>query len=118
LWRNRFGADPNIAGRSLALNGQSYTVVGVMPASFQFPILSDPVDLWINFALEAESTSGEPQTAQCGDHYLNAIGRLNPGVTVEQAEAQLVAIAAGLEKQYPEESCKHYFKTCVTAGEC
>ncbi|MGH9753692.1 MAG: ABC transporter permease [Blastocatellia bacterium] len=101
LWRNRFDSDPNVVGRSLALNGQSFIVVGVMPADFQFPIQSEPVELWINFALENESTSGESQAAQRGNHYLSGIGRLKPGVTVEQAEAQLVTIAASLEKQYP-----------------
>jgi len=104
LWRNRFDADPNIVGKSLALNGGSFTVVGVMPAGFQFPIQSEPVELWINFALETESSSGESQAAQRGNHYLSAIGRLKPGVTVEQAEAQLVAIAASLEKQYPNDN--------------
>ncbi len=104
LWRRRFDSDPNIAGKSLAINSQSFIVAGVMPAGFQFPIQSEPVELWINFALEAESPDGEPQAAQRGNHYLNAIGRLKPGAAIEQAEAQLVTIAAGLAKQFPNES--------------
>lgn len=104
LWQNRFNSDPNIAGKSLALNGESFTVAGVMPAGFQFPIQSQPVELWINFALEAETPAGEPQASFRGNHYLSAIGRLKPGAAVEQAEAQLVTIAANLEKQYPNDN--------------
>ncbi len=104
LWRSRFDADPNIVGKSLTLSGQNFTVAGVMPAGFQFPIQAEPVELWINMASEAETPSSEPQTAQRGNHYLSAIGRLKPGVAVEQAEAQLVTMAAGLEKQYPDDN--------------
>ncbi|MGH9938512.1 MAG: ABC transporter permease, partial [Blastocatellia bacterium] len=104
LWRNRFDADPNIVGKSLALNGESFTVAGVTPAAFQFPIQSEPVELWVNFALETGSSSWESLAAQRGNHYLSAVGRLKTGVTVEQAEAQLVAIAASLEKQYPNDN--------------
>ncbi|HEY6402209.1 MAG TPA: ABC transporter permease, partial [Blastocatellia bacterium] len=107
LWRSRFDADPNIVGRSLAINGQSFTVAGVMPAGFQFPIQSQPVELWINMASEAEIPTDAPQATQRGNHYLSAIGRLKPGVAIEQAEAQLVTIAAGLEKQYPDENANH-----------
>jgi putative ABC transport system permease protein len=104
LWRNRFNADPNIVGRSLALNGNSFTVAGVAPQGFQFPIQAQPVELWINTALDAEIPAGSPLTTQRGNHYLNVIGRLKQGVTAEQAEAQLVVIAAALEKQYPNDS--------------
>jgi putative ABC transport system permease protein len=107
LWRSRFDADPNIVGRSLALSGHSFTVAGVMPAGFQFPIQSQPVELWINMASEAEIPADAPQAAQRGNHYLSAIGRLKPGAAIEQAEAQLVTIAASLEKQYPDDNANH-----------
>src|SRR5262245_21420784 len=104
LWRNRFNADPNIVGRSLALNGNSFTVAGVMPLAFQFPIQSEPVELWINTSPEAEIPADSPLTTQRGNHYLNVIGRLKQGVTAEQAEAQLVVVAAALEKQFPNDN--------------
>jgi putative ABC transport system permease protein len=104
LWRNRFSADPGIVGRALSLNGESYTVAGVMPEGFRFPIQSEPVELWINQALDAETPPGAPTTTQRGNHHINAVGRLRPGVTAEQAEARLVAIAASLEKQYPNDN--------------
>ena len=104
LWQTRFNSDPDIAGKSLALNGESFTVAGVMPASFQFPIQSKPVELWINFASDAETPVEQPHTAQRGYHFLSAIGRLKPGAAIERAEAQLVTIAANLEKQYPDDN--------------
>jgi len=104
LWRNRFDADPNIVGKSLPIGGQSFTVAGVMPAGFQFPIQSEPVELWINFALEAEVPADRPQTTQRGNHYLSAVGRLKPDATAERAEAEFVTIAASLEKQYPDDN--------------
>jgi putative ABC transport system permease protein len=104
LWRNRFDADPNIVGKSLAISGQNFTVTGVMPAGFQFPIQSEPVELWINMASEAEIPADAPQLTQRGNHYLSAIGRLKPGAAIEQAEAQLVTVAASLEKQYPDDN--------------
>src|SRR5262245_51192409 len=93
LWLDRFSADPGVVGRALSLNGESYTVTGVAPKGFQFPIQSEPVELWINQAIDAETPSGAPTTSQRGNHRINAVGRLKPGVTVEQAEARVVAIA-------------------------
>src|SRR5262249_2851337 len=104
LWLDRFSADPGVVGRALSLNGESYTVVGVAPKGFQFPIQSEPVGLWINQAIDAETPSGAPTTSQRGNHRINAVGRLKPGVPVEQAEARFVAIAASLEKQYPNDN--------------
>jgi putative ABC transport system permease protein len=104
LWRNRFSADPGIIGKALSLNGESYMVAGVMPEGFQFPVQSEPVELWINQAVDAETPSESPTTTQRGNHRINAVGRLKPGVAVEQAEARLVAIAASLEKQYPNDN--------------
>jgi putative ABC transport system permease protein len=104
LWRSRFDADPNIVGKSLSINSESFTVTGVMPAGFQFPIQSEPVELWINMAVDAETPVEGPHATQRGYHYMSAIGRLKPGVAIEQSEAQLVTIAAALEKQYPDDN--------------
>jgi putative ABC transport system permease protein len=86
--------------QAITLNGISFTVVGVMPAGFEFPIQNDPVELWTTIAGDA---SGEtPVTAQRGAHFLQVIGRLKPGVNQEQAQAELTAIASRLEQQYPD----------------
>lgn len=93
LWRRRFGADPNIAGQPVTLSGNAYTVIGVMPAAFRFP--DNETELWTPIAFTAR------QAQQHGSHFLSAIGRLKPGVTIEQANEELVAIAGRLAEQYP-----------------
>ncbi|HEV8431380.1 MAG TPA: ABC transporter permease [Pyrinomonadaceae bacterium] len=100
LFQQRFGGDPSILNQSITLEGISFTVVGVMPPSFEFPIQNDPVELWTTIA--GDASGDEPITVQRGAHFLNVIGRLKPGVTQEQAQAELTAIAARLEQQYPD----------------
>jgi predicted permease len=107
LWKSRFGADPNIAGKPIRLEGQMYTVVGVMPADFQFPLDAEPRALWVTTAGLMTITPGAPSddkplSEQRGAHFLTTIGRLQPGVTLQQADLDTAAIAAGLEKQFPD----------------
>ena len=100
LFRKRFNSDPSILNQAITLDGRTFTVVGVMPASFEFPIQNEPVELWTTIAGDA---SGEdPVSGQRGAHFLRAIGRLKPGVTQEQAQAELTTIAGRLEQQYPD----------------
>jgi putative ABC transport system permease protein len=108
LWRRQFGGDPNIVGRALALNGKQFNVVGVMPAGFQFPIEAEPVEVWVTSSIDGEKTDPkEPaQNEQRGAHFLGAVGRLKPGVTIEQAQAELNVIGANLEKQYPDSNTR------------
>ena len=98
LWKTRFGSDPNAAGRQILLDAKPYTVAGVMPPEFQFPLDQQPMDLWLAMgsAVDAESQ------AERGAHFLRAIGRLKDGVTLEQANAEIAEIAARLAKQYPD----------------
>jgi putative ABC transport system permease protein len=100
LFQQRFNSDPNIVGQAVTLDGRSYTVVGVMPHEFQFPVQNDPVELWTTVAIDREGK--EPATNQRGAHFLRVIGRLKPGVTKEQAQAEMTAISARLEQQYPD----------------
>jgi putative ABC transport system permease protein len=100
LYRKRFNSDPSIVNQAITLDGRSFTVVGVMPASFEFPIQNEPVELWTTIA--GDSSGKEPVTGQRGAHFLSVIGRLKPGVTQEQAQAELTTIAARLEQQYPD----------------
>lgn len=102
LWRRRFNADRNVVGRTIALNGQSYTVIGVMPPSFVFPYGPDVTELWVGTAMDAEGQA--PITGQRGNHTIEAIGRLKPGVTLGAAQAEMSRVAEGLGKQYPEMS--------------
>lgn len=103
LWKSIFASDPNIAGRSVQLNGQDYRVVGVMPADFQFPLGAEPRDLWTTTAVYMQALPGEqPMTEQRGAHFLSAIGRMKAGVSVVQANADLNAVGMGLKAQYPD----------------
>ena len=97
MWQRRFGADPAIIGRPLSLNGESYTVVGVMPEFINMPSLEGWHDeLWVPIAFESEEAAGR------GNHYLEVIARLKPGVTRTQAQAEMDTIAARLQQQYPD----------------
>ncbi len=82
LWQRRFGGDPQLIGQALTLDGQSRTVIGIMPPGFQFP---EKFDLWLPLALEVN---------QKRKVFVNVVGRLKPGVTPEAARADLTAIAA------------------------
>ena len=101
LWRRRFGSDPGVIGRALALNGESYTVVGVLPNSVRLPAFGNWRDqIWVPLAFSAEDAASR------GNHYLEVIGRMKPGVTVEQARAEMSTIAARLEKEYPQDNTR------------
>ncbi|HUI42786.1 MAG TPA: ABC transporter permease [Terriglobia bacterium] len=108
LWQRQFGGDPGIVGRAITLNRKPYTVVGVAPAGFVFPVNEPNIQLWATIAADAESAPGdEPMTAERGAHMLTALGRLKPGVSLEQARADLDVIAAALAKQYPDTNTNH-----------
>jgi putative ABC transport system permease protein len=98
LWQRRFGSDPNIIGRALTLDSQSYTVVGVLPAGFSFPIDIENADMWSPLALDGELLE------QRGAHFLRVIARLKPGVSLQSAQTEITAIASRLEQQYPEDN--------------
>jgi len=93
LWQKRYGGDPHVIGRTIRVNTRAVTVVGVMPQGLQFP---DNVDLWIPFTvLPPASFTGRAGRA------FNVMGRLAPGVSVEQARAELRTIADRLARDYP-----------------
>jgi putative ABC transport system permease protein len=94
LWRQRFGGDPSIVGKSLTLDGRKFEVIGVMPPEFDFP---QGARLWtpMNF----ETAEGMRQRKA---HFLRPVGRLKTGVTLAQAQADMDAVARRLEAQYPE----------------
>jgi putative ABC transport system permease protein len=103
LWEQRFSSDTKVLGRVIRLNDKPYTVVGVMPANFQFPIQSDRVDVWTTMAPDlVPIEGGKSMASQRGAHYLDVIARLQPGVTVGRAQAEMSAIVHDLNRQYPE----------------
>ena len=93
LWQRRFAGTANVLGQTLKLNDELYTVVGVMPADFQFPAR---VEIWTPLAMNLQNWQ------QRGGHYLGGIGRLKAGSSMAAAQADLNTIAARAEKQFPE----------------
>ncbi len=92
VWQNRYGGDPTIIGRRIQANGESTTVVGVMPEGFRFPLLHD---VWLPLAVD-------PVLAERGANRIDVVGRLNEGVSLEQAGVQLEGIARRIAAEYPE----------------
>jgi putative ABC transport system permease protein len=108
LFQKRFNADASLINQSITLDGTQYTVIGVMPREFQFPVQNETVELWTTMAGDASGT--EPATSQRGSRYLNLIARLKPGVSLEQAEAEVSTIAKRLEHQYSDTNSHKTFK--------
>lgn len=97
FWQRKFGGDPSVLSRTVEVGGQQAQIVGVLPASFRFMVapgaqMSDDVDLWTAARLDFQS-------ANRNNVFLRVIGRLKPGVTVEQARAEIEAIATRLREQ-------------------
>jgi putative ABC transport system permease protein len=99
LWRRRFGGDPGIVGRAIPLEGGSFEVIGVMAPDFQYPVGSlRPTELWVPYVVPADERSRNPNSRSI---YLQTIARLKPGVSLDQAQAQMDQIAAALEQTHP-----------------
>ncbi len=97
LWQRAFGGDPKIVGQQVSLSGRSFTVIGVMPTGWKFPIEDEHIDYVIPLQYLTASA-----LINRGSHFLSVVGRLKPGVQIRQAEAELSAIAGRLSKQYPD----------------
>ncbi len=97
LWQNRFGADPSILGKPLTLSGESYTVIGVLPAGFKFPILDfAKAEIWRPLRPTFPDRCGR------GCYVLRVIARMKPDTTLEGAASEMNGLAARLAAQYPE----------------
>jgi predicted permease len=101
LWEHKYGADANIVGKTVKLDEQSYSVIGVMPASFRFPFdgapLSEMADVWVSIAFDPHLLSPENRTQEFG---VGLVGRLKPGVTLAQAQQDVASIAHAFMRQY------------------
>jgi putative ABC transport system permease protein len=107
LWQRRFGADSGIIGRNLELNRQPYTVIGVMPKAFNFPLRgpqgSEPAELWVPMAFTATELEG------WGTNYMNGVlARLRPGLAFEQASAEAESLSRSIGSNYPPELTKAF----------
>jgi len=93
LWRRRFASDPSVLGKTMLLSGDPHTIVGILGPSFDVGEFSTPPDIWIPFQID-------PNTTDQG-HYFSAAGRLKPGVTLEQAKAELDRSSAEFKRKFP-----------------
>jgi putative ABC transport system permease protein len=98
LWRSRYGADPGVVGKSIILNEESYRVVGVMPADFNFP--EEDARLWIPRVFQPAEQTERTRNFRI----YNVLARLKPGVTLESAQAEMSTIAARLASEHPEDN--------------
>jgi putative ABC transport system permease protein len=98
FWQQRLGANPGVIGSQVRLNGQQFTVIGVMPVDFEYPM---GVDVWAPLDL---STADQ---ANRTDHYLQVTGRLKPGISISQAQADLQTIAGRWAQQFPQTNAGH-----------
>ena len=102
FWQRRFAGDPGIINQSITLDGQSYVVIGVMPASFQFPhpsfasgeLTGEPADVWLPLTYSADSVA-----TRRGPYFLNVLGRLAPGVTLDQARSHMNTLGQQFEAE-------------------
>jgi predicted permease len=101
-WQTIFGSDKSIVGKSIMIGDLGYVVAGVMPAGFNFPVQTPAPQIWTTMADDAVDSGGHPVTAQRGAHFLDVVGRLRPGCSVEQAQADLTLITKSLARQYPK----------------
>ena len=102
-WQQHFAGDANVVGTSVDLNNARFTIIGVMPAGFSFPIQSQPTEVWVTTALDNERPAN-PGAIMVARGYLGwrVVGRLKSGVTREQAQSEADVIAAGLAAQFPD----------------
>jgi putative ABC transport system permease protein len=100
MWQRRFGADPNVLGQTIQLSGAAYTIIGVLPAGFSYP---NEAQLWRPIQID-------PKQLNRGPHYLQVVGRLRSGVTIQQAQAEMSTIASHLAEQYPDKIAGHGVK--------
>ncbi|MEE8521094.1 MAG: ABC transporter permease, partial [Gemmatimonadota bacterium] len=99
LWQRRFGADPEVVGKTIAINGSSSTVIGVMPPEFEFP--SEAVELWAPIGLLADRMQNRAV------HTLTTVARLEDGVSLDEAKVEMATIAARIQREFPGEDPEH-----------
>lgn len=103
LWQSHFHGDPGVVGRSVAIEGRDYQIIGVMPRGFEFPLDSEPPMLWRTYSGLATPVNGQkPATEERGSHFLAAIARVKSGVTMGQGDVDAQRVGKLLAQQYPD----------------
>ena len=104
LWTREFGADPNLVGQTLTLNGLPFTVIGITPPGFKGTLsLAGPDRIWVPISMREQLANGQLRQLMTNRRFrwMSLLGRLKPGVPVRQADAAMKTIASALEKQFP-----------------
>ena len=105
LWQSRWAGDPDIIGKTLMLDGNSYTIIAVMPKGFNYPKATDlpayfqlppQTELWTPIALTSRQISSR------GNHNYGVLARLKPGIAIERAQSEMTSIGQNIEQQYPQ----------------
>jgi len=102
LWQRRFGGDPNLVGKTVTLNGYGFTIVGVAPAGFRGTEVGMAPDVWVPMMMQAQAMPGTNWLTPRDVGWLRVVGRLKPGVSVAQAQAEMETLGAQLKREYPE----------------
>jgi len=102
LWQRRLNSDPNIVGKTLRLNNHQYQVIGVAPEYFRGSKFGLSMDFWAPMAMVDEFRGSPGWLTERNSHWMNVIGRLKPGVTLDQASAEINAISARINQTYPD----------------
>ncbi len=114
LWTSQFAGDRNIVGKAIHLSGNLYTVVGVMPAAFRFPINRPTNAIWTTLAVDDDPNDPHSNIRNRGAHFLNAVGRMKPGRSVADVDQDLRVIATNLARAYPNTNTRHDSARAVT----
>ncbi len=102
LWQRKFAGDPGIVGRAITLNNSPFTVIGVAPEEFRGTYVGLAFDLYVPFQMHQKFMQGGDRLQQRGNHWMDGIAKLKPGVTAAEAQAQLEVISKQLSAAYPE----------------
>jgi predicted permease len=101
LWQQQFGGASDVLGKTIRLNDETYSIIGVMPRGFVFPLAENDAQLWVTLAQDAEGADASAK--QRGYNQLDVVARLRDGVTLTAARAELDTILAGLAVRYPDD---------------
>jgi putative ABC transport system permease protein len=101
-WQQHFGGDPTVIGRSINLDENAYTVVGVMPATFSFPVQAQPAEVWLSPARDAERTGEGAIMVSRGYLGWRVVGRLGDGATIGRAQTEADVVASNLAADFPD----------------
>jgi predicted permease len=101
LWHRRFGGDPSIVGRTISINGHQFSIVGVAPPAFQGTMVGIALDVWVPVMMQPQIVPGGDRLEARGLRWMQAMGRLKPGVSIDAAQAELDTIGRRLIAAYP-----------------